>query len=497
MLTLSKPRAFFLTVAAVCALLLSSVTTAPTNSAQAANGADFNPGQIISDSVFYSGQAMSAQEIQAFLNVKVPRCTLGDAGRPAGGVYTFPNGSQTLLATTCLKDYSASISSLAGDSYCAALTGGTMSAAEMIYRVGVACNVSQKALLVLLEKEQSLISDSFPAQTQMDRATGFNCPDTAPCSSVSAGFFKQVYSAARQFQVYGTGSYNWYPVGQVSNVRYHPNADCGASPVLIQNRATAALYYYTPYQPNSAALGNLYGAGDGCSAYGNRNFWRLYTDWFGSTTEPPGVRQFVKAAYNDVLGRAPESEAVIQFWVGKILAGMSRADMANAFNSSEEYRYNKVVQAYNNALKRAPEQAGADFWMNRMRNGLISPEDLYSTFLYSDEMFNVQGGGTNAGYVTSMYRELLLRDPEPAGLEHWTTRLNRGEPRDSISSAIWNSPEKNNVRVNQTYQALLGRVATQAEQESWSAYARAYGATAMRSAIMSSDEYWKRAKARF
>ena len=50
---------------------------------------------------------------------------------------------------------------------------------------------------------------------------------------------------------------------------------------MLANAATAALYYYTPYQPNAAALANLYGTGDSCSAYGNRNFWRLYRDWFG------------------------------------------------------------------------------------------------------------------------------------------------------------------------------------------------------------------------
>jgi hypothetical protein len=41
--------------------------------------------------------------------------------------------------------------------------------------------------------------------------------------------------------------------------------------------------YTHPYQPNQAALNNLYGIGDGCSAYGNRNFWRIFTGWFGST----------------------------------------------------------------------------------------------------------------------------------------------------------------------------------------------------------------------
>jgi len=52
----------------------------------------------------------------------------------------------------------------------------------------------------------------------------------------------------------------------------------------LQNQATAGLYNYTPYQPNQAALNNLYGSGDACSAYGNRNFWRIYIDWFGSPT---------------------------------------------------------------------------------------------------------------------------------------------------------------------------------------------------------------------
>ena len=49
------------------------------------------------------------------------------------------------------------------------------------------------------------------------------------------------------------------------------------------NQATANVYYYTPYQPNSTALAAGYGTGDSCSAYGNRNFYNYFTDWFGST----------------------------------------------------------------------------------------------------------------------------------------------------------------------------------------------------------------------
>ncbi len=106
------------------------------------------------------------------------------------------------------------------------------------------------------------------------------------------GFFNQVYGAAWQFKRYanppGTSQYfTWYAPGKTWNVRYSPDASCGSSPVRVQNQATSNLYYYTPYQPNRAALAAGYGTGDSCSAYGNRNFFQYFTDWFGSTKSYP------------------------------------------------------------------------------------------------------------------------------------------------------------------------------------------------------------------
>jgi LysM repeat protein len=55
--------------------------------------------------------------------------------------------------------------------------------------------------------------------------------------------------------------------------------------VTIRNQATAGLYYYTPYTPNQIAMVNLATAGDSCSSYGNRNFWRVYNYWFNPTKD--------------------------------------------------------------------------------------------------------------------------------------------------------------------------------------------------------------------
>ena len=275
----------FAIVVVLSIALGTNVTSFSGGTAQAADLSQFDAGNIISDSIFFSGDALSESQVQAFLNQKVPNCTInnGDPSHAAGAGYGSTN-----IADVCLKDYWQRTPSMAAQSgACAAYSGasGGESAASIIAKVGQACNVSQKVLLVLLEKEQSLITDSWPTVRQINQATGFACYDNGqPCVQDYAGFFYQVWSAARQFQRYSSAPFTWYPVGQTSNVAYQANRpDCGTKAVFISNRATAALYYYTPYTPNAAALAAGYGTGDSCSAYGNRNFYQLYVDWFGSS----------------------------------------------------------------------------------------------------------------------------------------------------------------------------------------------------------------------
>ncbi len=267
--------------AAVLALAAALLVASPaTESAQAANGADFRPGNIISDAVFYDGDSMSTSAIQSFLNARRPSCDTG---------------------YTCLKSYSEAFSSRSADSRCGAIQGQTMSAAGILQAVGRACGINPQVLLVLLEKEQGLVTDASPSARQYRSATGFACPDTAPCDAQYYGFFNQVYSAARQYRVYQATASQWrYQAGRTNTILYNPDSSCGSSPVYIENQATAGLYIYTPYQPNSAALGNMYGVGDRCSAYGNRNFWRLFTDWFGST-QGGGGGDFVRTATDERL----------------------------------------------------------------------------------------------------------------------------------------------------------------------------------------------------
>ncbi|MCD2444054.1 cell wall-binding repeat-containing protein [Agromyces sp. SYSU K20354] len=259
---------------------------------QAAAASGFTAGNLIADANFYRANAMSESQIQAFLVKMGAGCT---------DVKCLPN----------LKMPTQNINWSYGtcDPYVGA---ASESAARIIFKVQQVCSLSARVILVTLQKEQSLLTNKAPSTGTLAKAMGFGCPDTAACDPEYASFFKQVAFAARQLTWYNNpaGSFTTLKIGQPNAIAYHPNSACKTSNVTIANAATAALYYYTPLQPNAAAITNLYGTGDACSSYGNRNFWRMYSDWFGdpragaalTSTRLQGTDRYATAAAISLAG---------------------------------------------------------------------------------------------------------------------------------------------------------------------------------------------------
>lgn len=259
------------TVAVIAVVLAMIVAIAIPRPAEPAHkDAVFRPGYIISDAEFYNPDSMTASQVQRFLESR--RCAPDD-GSP------------------CLADYRQDTPDQPMEyAHCAPYRGAASErASSIIVKVAQACRISPKVLLVLLQKEQSLLT--HPSAAGYQRATGYACPDTAACDSQYFGFFNQVYNAAWQFREYTVGGASWrYHVGKV-RIQYHPDAACGSSVVDIRNQATANLYNYTPYQPSSQTVKHPDALGR-CSTFGNLNFWRLYNEWFGSPLRQPFPAQY-------------------------------------------------------------------------------------------------------------------------------------------------------------------------------------------------------------
>lgn len=266
----------------ILAMIVSTLTVYDSNSqnASAADASGFRSGRIIDDSVFTNYSAMSAADIQNFLNSKVTSCdTYGTQTSELGGgtraqyaanASLHPKQGAYYPPFTCLKNYSEN----------------GLSSSQIIYNTAQQYQINPQVLLVLLQKEQSLVTDTWPSPAQYKTATGYGCPDSTPgvCDSKYYGFTNQLQWSAKMFRAILNATPTWYTpyVLGTNYIQYSPTASCGGSNVIIENRATQALYNYTPYQPNPAALAAGYGSAT-CGAYGNRNFYLYFTDWFGNT----------------------------------------------------------------------------------------------------------------------------------------------------------------------------------------------------------------------
>lgn len=326
------------TSAALAASVLVGVgLAAAPEPAQALSGADFDPGYIVSDQVFFNGGAMNEGQIQQFLDAQIGSCT----------------------NTNCMNVKRTDTATRGADAMCGTYQGaGSESVARIIAKVGAACGINPQVLLVTLQKEQGLISGSAargPSDARVERAMGYACPDSANggCDPTYAGVYNQIYRAAWQFKRYanpaGTSNYfQQYAPGANRTIQYNPSAACGSKTVFVRNQATANLYYYTPYTPNAAALANLSGTGDACSAYGNRNFWVYFNSWFGSPTgtvvTATGNVEAVTAGVGTVsvsgwaLDRTTSASIPVHVYVGAVgtpvTAAFDRPDVAATFPGS-------------------------------------------------------------------------------------------------------------------------------------------------------------------
>lgn len=200
-----------------------------------ASAADFNKNFVISDEEMFDTNSMSLGEIQKFFE-----------SRGSG-----------------LTNY------LALD-----VDGAFRTAAEVIWRAATTFNLNPKFLLVLIQKEQSLVEDKTVTQYQLDWATGFsrcdNCSANHPDLQGKKGFAQQVYYAAQRIR-------EKYVADIETKGKTVTGFGQGVSKIVDRrvkvtpkNKATAILYTYTPH------------------IAGNKHFWQIWNRWF-SPLYPDGT----------------------------------------------------------------------------------------------------------------------------------------------------------------------------------------------------------------
>jgi hypothetical protein len=163
---------------------------------------------------------------------------------------------------------------------------------------------------------------------------------------------------------------------------------------------------------------------------------------------------FVASLYQGLLGRAAEP-AGLAFWTSQLSSGASRQDVANGIEASPEFAGREVQLFFTTFLGRSADQAAVNFFGSALLSG-TPVEQVKAEILGSDEFFARVGGSMN-NFLNQVFEHALGR-----GLDAFGQAFFAGTPADTagrVNAAleILTSPEANGVRVIDSFRNLLGR----------------------------------------
>jgi uncharacterized protein GlcG (DUF336 family) len=197
---------------------------------------------------------------------------------------------------------------------------------------------------------------------------------------------------------------------------------------------------------------------------------------------------FVAKAFQDLLNR-PAETAAVNYFSGLLDQGTSRTQVVLDIESSPEYLTHFVDQAYLTYLHRAADPAGEANGV-QVLSGSGSVEGLISLLTSSTEYFQTRGGGTNNGYLTALFQDVLNRAIEPGALSYFNGLLASGASHQQIFASIYETSEARLAIVNGLFQEFLGRPADSAGSNTFLA-ALTQGATIpqVTAVILASPEF--------
>lgn len=166
---------------------------------------------------------------------------------------------------------------------------------------------------------------------------------------------------------------------------------------------------------------------------------------------------FVASAYELLLHRAPDASGV-GFWSDGLNSGtLTTAGVVLGIEGSAEYIADQIDVMYLRYLNRPTDTQARQYWVGFVQAGGTF-EQVAEAMVSSQEYYVLQGG-TDQGFITGLYREVLTRNPSTADLAYWETALDSGTSRASVAIAFLTSYEYFAELVQYDYMASLLRAA--------------------------------------
>jgi hypothetical protein len=199
--------------------------------------------------------------------------------------------------------------------------------------------------------------------------------------------------------------------------------------------------------------------------------------------------RFVCNLYFDLLKRSVTSSSPgAASFIQGLTAGLPRSFVATAVLNSAEYHQRLIDQYFETYLNRAPGDAASTAFLGQLSGGATTA--LLQVEICSSAEFS-NAHSTDTEFVTALYKDILNRDPDAAGLATFLNYLSNSVPRANVAAAILSSPEHYSDLVQDWYHEFLGRAADNSGLQSFiDLLGSGEGAESAMATILASAEYF-------
>ncbi len=174
-------------------------------------------------------------------------------------------------------------------------------------------------------------------------------------------------------------------------------------------------------------------------------------------------QMIVEDYYQFFLDRAAEP-AGLAAWTSALDLGASAEAVGLLIADSPEARADDVNHAFQTYLGRAPtsDELGQDV----AALGVVTP-DVLSSFILGSAEFLADSGGSDAGFINALYKDVLGRNADAAGAAAWGGALAAGVSRATVAYDFLTSQEASQDEVTSDYEEALGRAPDPAGLAAW------------------------------
>lgn len=138
---------------------------------------------------------------------------------------------------------------------------------------------------------------------------------------------------------------------------------------------------------------------------------------------------------NDVINGGAGDDTIIGGAGDDTLSGGEGDDMIfgdGVYSLNPQVFTGQLYRLYQASFDRDPDLQGFHGWASELGTGQRDLDGIAAGFTGSQEFKKHFDAGSNEEYVTALYRNVLDRSPDAAGLENWTNRLDDGASRADV-----------------------------------------------------------------